>query len=287
MKFNQQLCQKENKENTEFSFKHSQHYCESMKNLAVYTNRELRGNLLKEYLKQQTFTPLQKSVLIGLLLGDGTLSKNAESGHSNLKIEQATTPKGIAYVQFLYTIFKPWVGTPPKIRYHNGKPKSIWFCTFRMKELEFYREQFYTINANGQRKKCIPKLIHRWLDPISLAIWYMDDGGKKTYAYYLHSQGFTLKENKVLQKALQNVFKLNVTIHKQTAIIYEELEKQNLDRSIEKKEDLSGLLSPRREAKYFFLCIPAASRAQFAKIVKPYILPEFQYKFYPTDFLQK
>lgn len=262
---------------------------------------DYRGSKLQAYLKDQRFTFLQHSVLIGLLLGDGTLSTNLENGQSNLKIEQAATSKGIEYVNFLYKVFQPWVGTPPKIRYKNQKPHSIWFRTFRMKELEFYREQFYRIDVNGQRRKQIPKLIHKWINPISLVIWYMDDGGKHKYAYYLHTQGFTRSENQCLQEALMSVFGVSVTIQRQlkkfSSLIKEEQEEQsskvlslevsniqNITSKISEQTESSELEALENENKYFFLRIPASSRKAFASLVGPFILSGFSYKLYLEDF---
>lgn len=252
---------------------------------------DYRGAKLQAYLKEQQLTSLQKSVLIGLLLGDGTLSKNLDNGQSNFKIEQSATTKGIEYVNFLYKVFQPWVGTPPKIRYKNQKPHSIWFRTFRMKELEFYREQFYKIDVNGNRKKHVPKLIHKWLNPISLAIWYMDDGGKHKYAYYLHSHGFTRSENQCLQEALMSVFSLSVTIRRQlknfSSVIKEEQDEiseilENPSSTLE--EPVADLQSLEDESKYFFICIPAQSRKAFASFVGPFLLAGFKYKLYEDDF---
>lgn len=252
-----------------------------------------RGAKLQAYLKEQSLTDLQKTVLIGLLLGDGTLSKNLENGQSNLKIEQADTPRGIEYVEFLYKIFKPWVGTPPKFRYKNQKRHSIWFRTYRMKELEFYREQFYTIDVNGNRRKQIPKLIHKWLNPISLAIWYMDDGGKHKYAYYIHSQGFTRSENQCLQEALMTVFGISVTIRRERRNFSSQIEDvreieeplaEELREPTEASKETIQEQALENERKYFFLCIPSASRKAFASLVAPYILPGFLYKLYPDDF---
>jgi len=219
---------------------------------------EYRGAKLQAYLKQQAFTKLQKIVLIGLLLGDGSLSRGLGEGHCYLKIEQKADDKGKAYVDFLYRIFQPWVGTPPQIRYKkNGTEHSYWFRTYRMPQLDHYVNQFYGIDVNGQRRKQIPKLIHKWLNPISVAIWYMDDGLRnknKNYETYFHSQGFTQAENEVLRDALMSNFNLHVIIQR---------ESKN---------------TPTGEKQFFLLRVPATSLEVFVPLISPYILTEFQYK---------
>jgi hypothetical protein len=65
-------------------------------------------------------------------------------------------------------------------------------------------------NIQELRKK-VPKLIHRWLTPISLAYWYMDDGSikdKKSKSVYFHTQGFCFNPIKLLCEVLQSKFKL-------------------------------------------------------------------------------
>ena len=59
--------------------------------------------------------------------------------------------------------------------------------------------------------KKVPRLIHRWLTPISIAYWYMDHGSikdKKSKAVYFNTQGFSLNEVKLLCEILQSKFNL-------------------------------------------------------------------------------
>ena len=71
------------------------------------TYRNLRGNKLREYHDKFILTPLQKDVLIGTMLGDGTMGSNA------LKCEQ----KDQAYLTLLYMIFEEFIGPPILLRY--------------------------------------------------------------------------------------------------------------------------------------------------------------------------
>ena len=82
----------------------------------------------------------------------------------------------------MYEIFKCLCVSKPKIRhrvYHTGNYKNkkrimISFKTISLAQFLFYHHQFYKDNI-----KKVPKLIHPWLTPISLAYWYMDDGSIK------------------------------------------------------------------------------------------------------------
>lgn len=241
--------------------------------------RNLRGKALTAYLKTQKLTDLQKSVLVGNLLGDGTLSKQQGTrGSSNFKIDQASTDKGTEYVHFMYNILEPWVGTPPKLRYKKGKAHSLWFRTFRMKELDFYRQQFYTINANGERQKIIPPLLYKWLDSVALAIWFMNDGSKEDYGYRIHTECFTVAQIRQLQKILQQNFGLTTRIGRDRKSLIGPISEQ-----IKQERKLLSLLNDPTCRTYYFLEIDAPHREQFTSLVESFILPGFRYKLHPLS----
>jgi len=82
---------------------------------------------------------------------------------------------------------------------------------------------------------------------MSLAYWFMDDGAKmRNCGYTLNTQNFTLKEQEILADALGRKFKFEVNIHK--------------------------------DREKYRLYITANSRDSFTNIIKPFILPSFEYK---------
>ena len=55
------------------------------------------------------------------------------------------------------------------------------------------------------------------MNPIALAVWFMDDGGKAqntVRAFYINATSFNYSERILLQKVLQNVFNLKINIQK-------------------------------------------------------------------------
>jgi LAGLIDADG DNA endonuclease family len=77
----------------------------------------------------------------------------------------------------------------------------------------------FNVFYNG-RKKIIPKdnSIFDYFSPLSLAYWFMDDGGIKSLqskGTILHTQGFTLNEVKYLCKLLKKKYNLNCKPRKQ------------------------------------------------------------------------
>lgn len=108
-------------------------------------------------------------------------------------------------------------------------------------------------NKNEVRKKIIPIQIQQLLDPVVLAVWFMDDGGKAQNtpkAAYINVTNFTSSERILLQKAVLNVFGFKINIQKAGG-----------------------------NNQYNFY-IPASSYERFYEIVSPTILeiPEMRYK---------
>lgn len=161
---------------------------------------------LKKYKTSLILNKTQISVLIGSILGDGTLRVGKNAINANLKVEQGLKQKD--YVFWKYNVFKEWVTTPPKIstRYDENivsYDKSWWFRTIRHPELTLFHEMFY---FNGI--KIIPKNIEDLIDPLSLAVWVMDDGSLNRNIIDISTYSFRLEEVILLQKALFNKFAL-------------------------------------------------------------------------------
>src|SRR3990167_1139070 len=117
---------------------------------------------LKEYKKGLKLTKIQQEVLVGTLLGDSHLSNFKTGVNYKLMVQHGFSQK--AYTDWLYSIFQPWVLTPPqpKDQAVNGKLyKKHWFNTVSHIQFRFFAGQFY---RGG--KKVVPKLIHRWLTPL-------------------------------------------------------------------------------------------------------------------------
>lgn len=162
------------------------------------------------------FNTHQKSVLFGILLGDAHLEYSPNRKTARLKIEQSK--KHEAYIQYIYSIFKPWCSS--EIYEYKGNLRfSTQFCS----SFKFYADQFYIHEQNlgTNKKKGVPRLIHRWLNPVSLAHWYMDDGSinsKRSKAVLLNTHEFSFKEVNYLCSLLESeLFQLQCWPRKQKA----------------------------------------------------------------------
>ena len=186
-------------------------------------------------------TQRQKEILIGTVLGDAYLEKNGR--YTRVRIDHYDKHK--TYIFWLAQEFLPFSLKPRHIvetDKRNGKQYSRWhFSTKSLPIFDEFRELFY---RNG--KKIISPLLVKILSPLSLAIWYMDDGSNNGRNITLNTHNFSISEQKVLQKFLLNKFGVATTLVK--------------DRS-----------------KYK-IAVGSYEYSKFIKIVRPFVIPSMSYK---------
>ena len=148
-------------------------------------------------------TKKQHEIIIGTLLGDAWIDGKC------LRMKQSERYK--EYVFWLYSQFENLCKSPPKQRKDN---RQWYFQTKFLEDISKYKEIFY---KNG--KKIVPKNIQELLiSPLSLAVWYMDDGSldfrpKDHYNFSFCTNAFSVKENKLLVEALKKNFGIESNIH--------------------------------------------------------------------------
>jgi hypothetical protein len=189
-------------------------------------------------------TKRQKEILIGLILGDGNLSKpGGPNANSRLRVNHGY--KQLFYNKWLKREFKSLnasidIFEPSKNTY--GKTKMNRMCTKVCKELTWFYYQSYT------PKKSLSKSWLQEISPLSLAIWYQDDG----YKNMLNTQCFTQKDLTILKDVLKDKFKLDCNI-------------------VEYKKN---------NKIYYTITFTGKNHEKFNNLIKPYLLPKFYYKLY-------
>lgn len=169
----------------------------------------MRSKYIENKSKHLKLSKTQKDILVGTLLGDGHLETKNDGKTYRLKIEHCIQQK--EYTEWLFAHFSDWAETLPgartrEVAFRDEKKmfERIGFSTISTGSLRFFAHQFY---RNG--KKIVPKLIHRWMSPLALAVWYMDDGSIKSNEHksvLLNTQGFSAKDLEILQKALEKQY---------------------------------------------------------------------------------
>lgn len=183
-----------------------------------------------------SLTQLQKSVIIGSVLGDGYL--RIIPGRKDAFLEVNHSIKAKEYVDWKYSVLKNICISEPKKRVIDEKRTAYRFFTRQHPEITKLLKMFY---KNGL--KTIPSGIE--LDPVILAIWYMDDGSKSGDNVYLNSQQFSLNDQKRLLYILRML-------------------------------DLRARLN--KDKIYYRIRFYKESVPKFIKIIKPFIIDSMKYK---------
>ena len=154
----------------------------------------------------------EKEIILGTILGDGHLAMLK----TDARLEVGHSHKQKDYVLWKYKELPNIVGAKPHkiliddVRY--GKTWEQWrFSTKINSELSKFHTMFYK-----GKKKIIPKNIGLFLtSPLSLAIWFMDDGGRRndSYGLFLNTLSFTKREHLTLIKVLKENFSLESRMH--------------------------------------------------------------------------
>jgi hypothetical protein len=87
------------------------------------------------------------------------------------------------------------------------------FNTYTFRSLNFLYEAFYIKNKKHLSKGFAP-ILTKYLTPLALAVWIMDDGGKAGTGVRISTNNFTLEEVKLLAFILTDKYQLSVTIQK-------------------------------------------------------------------------
>lgn len=188
-----------------------------------------------------SLTQFETSIIYGSLLGDGYM--RIIPGRNDAFLEINHSIKAKEYVDYKYKSLKRLCISAPKERSMNEGRVAYRFFTKQHPELTKIYNRFYKNN-----KKIIPKNLV--IDPVMLAIWYMDDGSKSRDSdIYLNTQQFFLTDQKILLKCLR---------------------------------DLGITARLNKDKKYHRIRILKESIANFMKIIDPYIIPSMRYKLVMT-----
>ena len=181
-----------------------------------------------------SLSKVQKSLIVGSLLGDGYMRCKT---NAHLQITHSIRQK--TCVDWKYQLIKEFVITPPKQYQGNGNRVGYRFFTRSLPQFTGFYHQFY---PNG--KKIIPRDIQ--ITPLTLAVWFMDDGSRSHKSWYLNTQQFSINDQKFLVNVLQKKFGLNAKMDK--------------------------------DKKYFRLRFPVEDTKSFKKIINNLVIPFFEYK---------
>lgn len=162
-------------------------------------------------------TQKQKELIMGSLLGDGTMRLGKGAKNANFKVEHGLLQKD--YVFWKYHKLKKFVFTEPRISFRyeeNGVkyPKSWWFRTIRHPELTEIFSLFYKGNGFLTGKKIIPASLEEFFTPLALAVWIMDDGSFNKKRIDISTYAFSFQKIQKLRSVLRGIYKINSSFYK-------------------------------------------------------------------------
>lgn len=193
-------------------------------------------------------------LILGGLLGDASL--NLTNKNPRLHVAHAKAQE--EYVWWKYTILSESFDiVEPKI-IMSGKDKKypqLRFQTPTTQRFIYYQKLFYP-----KGKKVLKRKILNMLEPLGLAIWYMDDGnlilhkykkadgtvGIKSRELAINTQCFSYEEHEIIKRYFEVKWKLEVKIYKNKGS--------------------------------YRIVMNATNAKAFINIVEPYIIPSMQYK---------
>lgn len=184
-----------------------------------------------------SLTKLQQSLIIGTLLGDGYLRIVPGRKNAFLEINHSFSQK--EYVDWKYEMLKSVCKNGPVSRNGNGKRIAYRFTTRQCSELTELKKLFY---VDGIKR--VPRNVI--LDPMMLAVWFMDDGSRcRADDVYLNTQQFVREDQEYCLTLLASL---------------------GIDASLN------------RDKKYTRIRIKKNSLAHFFNTIREYIVPSMTYK---------
>ena len=152
-----------------------------------------------------SLTQEQRALIIGTIIGDGYLRIIPRRKNAFLEVNHSAQQKD--YVDWKYSVLQSIVKSKPKLRNGNGNRIACRFYTRCHSEITDLFKYFY---KDG--KKIIPNSLE--INPLSLAVWYMDDGSRSGGSIYLNTQQFSENDQIILQKLLLNQFDIISNLNK-------------------------------------------------------------------------
>lgn len=187
-----------------------------------------------------TVSDRQMEILAGSLLGDAYISKRGA-----IQIEQGENQR--KYLLWKHKELKSIVSG--KISQVFRKKKGLTHSSYRFFSKQYFRPWRKVMYRSG--RKIIPASVLELITPLSLSVWYMDDGCKKNnYTSIISTDGFSNASLQKLRGMLQEKWFIN------TRVVF---------------KTTAG-------KKYRRLTIGSHDLVRFFELIRPYIIPSMKYK---------
>lgn len=184
-----------------------------------------------ELIKKVQFTQEQRDAIVGILLGQGHVKEHGDSYRLDVKY-----PESKKDLIFWYkTILGNFINVVYKTQNKNLNMYS--FQTATHNELSFFYKLFY-----DNHKKIIREQLFNYVTPLSLAIWFSDQGEIKNHlTMKFNSNKFSKSDHEILQYILKVKFNVRSKI---CAYLRNNIEYYYLSVNKENSEKLTQIIKP-------------------------------------------
>lgn len=158
------------------------------------------------------FNDQDYQMLIGSLLGDGSISKTKHQCNSRLTIKHSIKQK--EYIKYKQSLMSFACSYTESTRIDNREKwpniqKGVIITSSQNKSFNCLREKWYP-----QDIKIVNREMFNSIEGLGMAIWFMDDGCKIKDTVCLATMSFTRSDVEYMKKVLYNKFGIICTIHK-------------------------------------------------------------------------
>lgn len=194
-----------------------------------YPNSRSLNTKIKD--RSKALSSFQQNVLIGILLGDGSICRAKPNHNSRLSFKQCTDRE--QYFFKVHAVFKDFCSSEPRRKetIRNGKTNHyIVFETLSYPCFNFYRD----LRQFTSELTIVPNNIGDYLTAEGLAYWIMDDGARAGNSLVLCTDSFSIEEVSILINALQTKFNIKSSYKrsKQISRIYIRVESMETLRNL-------------------------------------------------------
>lgn len=166
--------------------------------------------------------PFQKYALLGLLLSDASLQASSSGKTFRLKMQQSV--KHAEFVNhILNDVIPEWVVKTNPQQASAKRTDMLEIQTLTHEAFSFFTNLISIPLLSFNSYQVVPKVfgegIIRWLHPITIAYWFMGDGGKESSrklfsskGIQLHTQGFDYNSNQILADSLKRRYGWDIAL---------------------------------------------------------------------------
>lgn len=153
-----------------------------------------------------------RDIIVGAILGDACLERNGKN--TRLRIDHSHHQR--AWVEWKHQQLAEL--NPSMLRrvevFDARTNRTYVHFRFDSRTSEFLNE-FLVLFYGDNGIKCVPTTIASYLSELSIAVWYMDDGGRRSdcRSGYFNTQAYQVEEIHLLRECLLKKFNLPTTIH--------------------------------------------------------------------------